>query len=384
MVLQALHRSVDAESGPELREYGSLFIVLLASRLLGELVIDGFEATRGLLSDALAPQLVGAVVYAALGLTVLGAAYAARRRLRPTRTAPERHELFTLAGATAMLLLFGAYLLHGAVDLPAFPGDVVSSLLAGGVTAGAGLLYANSRGIDLRIGTPKRDALPAAGLTILIAALAGVGWVVALEVGGNPVFRPTFVGMFAPEPQLRISELLWNAVLPNLCVGVGLGVLYNGAVQEELRDRVGTAAGTAAVTALIGVTAWGSGEFSRTVDAPPTVVRATVVVFLAVLAAMLAIRATRILQQRRDAVATPIAAASASALLVSLALIVTSAFRWYPPGFVASGVSYAVVGAAACVGYERSRSVWAPALAFAAYLFVVDPDVALHVSRALL
>jgi len=319
MVLQALHRSVDAESGPELREYGSLFIVLLASRLLGKLVIDGFEATRELLSDTLAPQLVGAVVYAALGLTVLGAAYAARRRLRPTRTAPERHELFTLAGATAMLLLFGAYLLHGAVDLPAFPGDVVGSLLAGGVTAGAGLLYASSRGIDLRIGTPKRDALPAAGLTILIAALAGVGWVVALEVGGNPVFRPTFVGVFAPEPH-----------------------------------------------------------------APPTVVRATVVVFLAVLAAMLAIRATRILQQRRDAVATPIAAASASALLVSLALIVTSAFRWYPPGFVASGVSYAVVGAAACVGYERSRSVWAPALAFAAYLFVVDPDVALHVSRALL
>ncbi|GAA0680241.1 hypothetical protein ACFQDG_05195 [Natronoarchaeum mannanilyticum] len=380
---QSLHRSVDAERGPGLREYGSVFLVLLASRLLGEFVADGFEATRELLSDALDPQLVGAVVYAALGLAVLGAAYAARRRLRPTRAAPERHELFTLAGATAMLLLFGAYLLHGAVDLPAFPGDVVPSLLAGGVTAGAGLLYARSRDIDLRIEAPKRDALPATGLTILVGALAGLGWILALEIGGNPVFRPAFAGVFGPEPQLRVGELFWNAVLPNLFVGVGLGVLYNGAVQEGLRERVGAAGAAAAVTTLIGVTAWGSGEFARVADAPPTILTAAVVVLLGVLGASIAVRGTRFLQRTRDADAAPIVTASASALVVAVALMAVSALRWYPPGFVASGASYAVVGATAAVGYERSRSLWVPALSFAAYLFVVDPDVALHVSRAL-
>jgi len=382
MVAQPLNRSNVARDGAGIREYVSLFLLLLASRLLGELVATGTETMRDTMTDALAPQLVGAIVYAALALTALAAVYAVHRRLRANDPAPERHELFTIAGTTAMLLLFGAYLLHGAADLPAFPGDVVGSLLAGSATAGVALVYVGYRGLDLRIGAP--DAPSVAVATVLVSALAGLGWIVALEVGGNPVFRPTFVGVFAPEPRLSIGGLLLNAVLPNLFVGVGMGILYSGAVQESVREFSGPAGAAAAVTALVGVTAWGSGELSRTVETPPSVVSAVGVVLLAVLAAALVVRGVRLLERTLDADATPAAAASASALVVAGALVGVSALRSYPPGIVAGSVGFAVVGAAVSVGYERSRSVWVPALGLAAYLIVVDPDLALHVSRVFL
>ncbi|NHN45990.1 hypothetical protein G9464_00065 [Halostella sp. JP-L12] len=382
-------RTLAARGALPVREYGALFLLLLASMLLETAAAASVGALRDLMPVPLDPRLVGAAVYASLGVATLAAAYAAVRRLRDSADGLERHELVQIGGATALFLLVVGYVLHGAMDLPALPGDVVTSLLRGAVAmALPAFVYAEARGFDVRAGVPDPSAVFLAGATALSSALAGLGVIAVFAATADPLLVSLDRGV-APS-SIPASVLLWRVVVPGALVGAGSGVLYHGAVQESLRECAGPPVAVAVVAALVGVTTWVSGEIGRTTavatsatGAGSALTTAAAVLLVSLPAAFLVGRGVRRLPRVVDVEVTPLVAAAVAVLVVGVAVLGASVVRSYPEAFVANVVGLTVVAAAAGVGYERSRSVWVPAAGFASYLIVVDGDLALYLVRVL-
>lgn len=381
MVFQSLQQLAAVRDRPAVREFGLLFLLLLASKVLQLLVPLAIEAVSDLMLEVFDPQLVGSAVYAMLGVTTLAAIYAVTRHLRTTQSGLKQHERLNLGGVTGILLLVCAYWLHGAADLPVFPGDVVTSLLTSAVAMGLpALIYARVREIDMRIEVPDRNAVSLVGGAAVMAALAGVGGMVAFTATVDTRIIMPIRGL--GDPQLSASMLLLDVVLPGVFVGIGLGILYTGALQERLREYVSPAGAVAAVTALIGIS---SLEFriGQPTTAVATAATVPAVVFLSLLAAFLVVWGTQSFSQSLDSELTPSVAASVSGLVVVLSLLGMSAVGLLTATFVLYAISFTVLAAIATVGYERSRSVWVPALAFASYQIVVDTDLALYLVRVL-
>ncbi|WP_121821150.1 hypothetical protein [Halostella salina] len=374
MVTGALRRLFPVRDGPAGREFVAVGLLLLASLILQRVLRWGVDAVSVWSTDALGGQLVGAAVYTALGLAALAAGYAVVRR--GTSWDGLGSDGVVSAGGGAGLVLFAVtYQLHGVAALPAFPGSVVPALLVGGVAMGLlPVAYARARGVDVRFAPPDRDALPVAALTALVAALAGTGWVVALAALGNPLFVSPVGVTFGPGRSAGV--LLWDAAVPGALVGVGMGVLYNGAVQEGLREHVGPAGAVAAATALVGISVVEL-RVGAAAGPVPTAASTATVVLLALLGALLAANGSRVLAAALDGDLPTAGAATVGVLVVALPLAVATAVRATTDLFAVYGVALAVTAAAAAVGYERTRSAWVPGLAFAAYRIVTANAVAL-------
>lgn len=377
MALRSLQRALAGDRRPPAREYGVLFVAVLASLLLQALVGWGVGAAAERLPQLLDPQLVGSVVYASLGTLLLGVAYAAGRSLgRVPRF--ERDGYVSLAGVTALVLVVAAYRLHGSTTAPVVPRGMTTALLTSGALALVAVGYARLRDIGLRLAAPGRDTLELAGGVVLVAGLAGVGWVLAAATWADTPLVLTVGDATAPSVPV---DALGRVVLGGVLVGGGTALLYNGAIQEGLRDRLGPAGATAATTALVG------GSFVELRPLPRTdplsVVAGTgVVVLLALLAAAVAAWVVRNLPRTVDTEPKPVVAAAVGAGVVVLPLVVLVPLQsaaWRTVLYAA----VPVVAAAAAVGYERSRSVWIPALAFVTYFVVADWAVVASVARLL-
>lgn len=373
---------------PVVRGYGAVLLLLLASTVAQRLAVGAVEWTSGRTLLLLGPLLVGTVVYAVFGLAALAALYVVVRRLRPSVDPLERDELAAAGGTAAFLLSIAAYRLHLAADLPVFPATVVSPLLRGGVAMGAlALGYARLRGIDVPLALPDRDARPVLGAAVLTAALAGLVWVAALVltlpwVGDTMSAGPVF-GQFGSARRPSAGSVLLDGLLPGVFVGFGTALLYNGAVQGELRDRVGRSGAVAAVVALLGTLQWVVGPIGRLTSVTRPVVIAAGAAVVSVAAAALAVRVVRPLQRSGDAAVTPPLGAIAGALVAAGPLAVLATAVLYPPSTLAYVGTFTAVAAVAAVGYERSRSVWVPALAFATYMAVANQEVALFLAGLL-
>ena len=376
MRLQQPRQSLGTPAGRAVREFGALFLLLLASELLGALVTSGVRTVRDLPPAVLDPRLVGAVVYATLGAAALSVVYVANGRRVPV----ELHERVQLAGVTGMLLLFCAYAVQLVADLPPFPVDVVTALSTGAVSMGLpALAYAGARGIELRVGTPDRDALPISAGATGAAALAGIAPIFARALGGGWLVRPP-IGVLG-DPRLSALDLLLEVIVPGILLGIGLAILYNGAVQEGLRETATPAGAVGVVTVLLGATAWLESEVGVLVDSVGQAAAAAAVVLGALSASFLAAGTVRLLREGVDAEPTPVAGASIGVLVVGLSLIGAAAIRPYSVGFVVPGIGFAIVAAVAGVGYERSRSVWVPALSYASYQIAADPALVPHLAE---
>lgn len=354
---------------PALRLVGGLFVLLLASTLLSALVSFVVRAAAERLPIVLDPRLVGAVVYASVAAVALAALAAAARRTGVLGVDLERHELVQLGGALGLVLLLGSYWLHGVVSLPAVPRDVIAPLLSASVAMGLpAIVYARTRRIELPLAVPDRKV--AAG-TALAAGVVAAGWlaVSAVTVDPSPVFPGEVFGA-----QVSAATIVWRAVYPGVLVGFGMGALYHGAVQTALREHAGPAGAVAAVSALIGGTLWATGEVLRGGDAVTTTATAAAVVVLSLVVALVAASAGRWLLGARslDDAQTAVLAAATGVLFVGLPLVATTPIRGYPVEFVASVWGFGLAAAVAAVGYERSRSLWVPTLAFAVYLTLAD------------
>lgn len=371
---------------PMLREYGSLFVLLLGSKLLGILISTFVKMVSDLMPTRLNPELVGAAVYAMLGVVLVAATYAVYQHLKVSTEGLDRQSLLSLFGALGMLFLVIAYRLHKAMDLPVFPGDVVPSLLQGVIAMGVlALVYARVRGINIQTGFSGRDIYFLAVIVALVSALAGIGWVIAYTAIGNTGIIISVGGVFGPRfsgPQLSAGVVIWSIVLPGVFFGGGMGLLYNGVIQEGLRGYMAPASAVAAVTALIGVS-FLNFETGWSTDVVATVATTTIVVLLSLLAAFLAVQATRILSQVFDIELPLIVGASIGVFLLMFPLLRMSMVQPSPARFVLAGGSLTVVAAIAAIGYERSRSVWVPTLAFALFRIIADAKVALYLAKFL-
>ncbi|AQL44052.1 hypothetical protein BV210_15675 [Halorientalis sp. IM1011] len=102
------------------------------------------------------------------------------------------------------------------------------------------------------------------------------------------------------------------------------------------------------------------------------VATAAAVVALGVLAAALATTAVPRVTAATDASGTAVAVLLGVGVSQLAVLIPFAAGSFPGVTTLASTVSYAVVAAAAAVGYDRTRSIWVPALALATYFVVTD------------
>lgn len=354
--------------------------MLLASELLRTLFAGGVDAVSRLVPDALDPQLVGAVVYAALGLVALAGLYAAVRRLYATDHGFERHELVQVAGVAAALLLVAGYLLHGTADVPVFPGDVVTSLTTGvGVMGVLALGYARAYSVDMRLESPGRDALPLVGAAVLVSAVAGVGQFAVTAALGNPRFGGVVIDVFVPR--LSVGLIAWRVAVPGAFTAIGMGLLYNGAVQEALRDEPGAPEAVAAATALVGVLGWSPVANGLATGPTETLAALAATTLLSLIAAFLAARGVRPFARSLGVELTPAVAAAFAVLAVAVPLLGVAVVHRPTTGIAVAGVALTSVAAVAAVGYERSRSAWVPVTAFAAYLIVGDTELLLGLVR---
>ena len=259
-----------SHGGSEFREHGLIVVALVALVVLTRFVNRGVDwvvqslpsslgAKLDTRSAALDPQLVGAVLYAGVGLAVIGALYAVVHQRRPASERLQSHELLTLFGSLGALALGGAYVLHGTVDLPVFPADLVRPFLHGVVVMGAiGLGYAWLQGVDVGLSRLDDRTTLIGFSTVFLAGLISLGWIVAFVLVEDPTFgsqfgagsvRVTPTGFGAAEfPSL--AGLVWQVGLPAVFTSFGIAILFFGAFQSGLRTHAGAAEAAGAVTSL--------------------------------------------------------------------------------------------------------------------------------------
>lgn len=370
--LQDLAFSPDA---PSVREYGSVLLLVFAATLLGLVVPAAVDLLGARLVPTVGARLVGTIVYAGTAFAALAAIYVAFRWHRDPSARLAVHERVQLGGTALALLLVASYVLHGAVPLPAVPEGVLAPVLTATLAMVApAYYYADTVGTDLPVAIPDRDGWTVAGLAVLVAGLAGLAWTVVL-VGllDEGAGLGLLAGPFAPT--LTAGTLVWHTVVPALAVGAGMAVLYTGAVQAAFRGRVGPAGAIGAVAALVGVRTWSPALVGSPTEPIWLVTTSGAVAVLALLGGVVAAVGTRFVTAAGDGTVAWAVAVAVGVVVAVFGPVGAVLVGPYPVSFVLASASLTTAAGVASAGYEASRSLWVPALAFAAYLLVVDYPV---------
>lgn len=358
-------------------EYGLLAALLVALTVSQHLVSELAGAVADLYPYRVGPRVFGTVVYAAVGVTLAGIGYLAYREARdePRLDLGER---VRVALALGLLSVVGLYAALGAADAAAIaPGRYLLGALLVSV-AGMGLpavAYLRVRGERLRIEPPDRSALPTVGGAVLIPLLVAVAlWAAAKFVSG-PSSR------WLLGPQYAGSASIWSvvsrAIVGSAFGAFGTAVAFNGAVQETLRDHAGPTGAVAGVTVLVAVYRWAFVRLPR-VEGVASLGRVVVAAALVAALAALAVEVWRALGAAAFGVTALDAGGSVAAAgfgVVAAALLVVGAgLTLDPPGgpFVGHALGHAVTVGVAAVAYERTRSVWVPVAALAAFSVAFD------------
>lgn len=346
--------------------YGGLLAVLLAVTVAADAVEAGLGILASLPPWVIDPRWLGAAVYgtATAGVLVAGWVLVHRTRGRaPTMAIEERLNAALLMWGLATV---GWFVVFDAVALPTVPQGILAPLAGiAGVYGLAAGVYARvtDTAIRFRVPTPTRQV----GAAVAAAALAGA----AFALLGRAVFDVPRGS--SPTP---LAIVLESVVVVPILVGVGYGLLFNGAIQASLRERVGPAGAVAAVVSLAGVYPLAAADFGGQVHWLATVAVAAV---LPLAAAVLAVAALEFLgMDRRAAGSGAILHATAGGAIVGWTFL---AAYWLAASLTLVGLDVGaaasaafltspavlIATAAASYGYERARSVWVPVVAFAAF-----------------
>lgn len=248
---------------------------------------------------------------------------------------------------------------------------VFGGLLAYGLGAGVvAVVYARARGVEIPVGRPARGSLASVALAAFAPPALVAGAVLAGDAAGVTARSMTQSSYGVSVSPFFLARVV---VVPAVLAGVGLALLFHGAVQGTLRELVAPDH-AAALTAL-------AAALYYLFDAPSVRDPATLIVFLLGSAVLVSVGYAAGLLYRdavggsvRDAFddpgAVPVAAVAALGALALLGNVdgLSDAVHLC--------LRVAVVGVAAHA-YERTRSVWVPALALAA--FRVSMGVAAYV-----
>lgn len=359
------HRSplkFDADTDETLFDlFKSLFLLLLVVGALRTVNIETLLTASTTMRPIPDPTLVGTVVYAAVSMAVLGTAAVVWRHRRQPAERFGRATRLRVGGAATVTLVGVAYGLHESTALPVFPRELLIAVANGVVVLGLGAIgYSRRRGIAISLALPDRHHWATVVATVVLAALTALGGTYA------------YIRTVETTPPMQFDRAtmggLWPAelVLYSVFMGVGVGLLFHGAIQTTLRDRLGAAGGVTAATAIsgfplvVGRTLTGSGSDLGTLS---LAVLLTVENFMLVVVAFALVQGAWVSFRRVGVGLTPVRGAAAVVLVTALVSLATD-----EPPLVARTVSWVIVAALASVQYERSRSVWVPVAVYASYL----------------
>lgn len=351
-------------------EYAALALVLAALAGIRATAQWGVEPLLWWTQSLVGPDVVATAIYSAGVLAVLGIVGVLAERHSENSTGPDRIELARVATAIAGLVVVGTYAVVATVP------DVVpaSSVLVVGVySTGTALLavaYARVRGLSIRTAVPTlRD-----WRAVAIGVVAVVAAVVALRVAATNLERTSASVVWGqwylgtPGPLDALEQIVVPAVLGSL----GTALLFNGVVQEGLRDR-SPAAAVGAVTVLAALFDWAFLPLSAVADGLVSAAALGAGVAAVVLLALGYRRAWTRLSPLGEPVRTVAAAAGGVGCVTAVFVVgVTLAFGSVSPIAVAGVFGYSVAVGVATVTYERVRSVWAPFAVLLAHGLVTD------------
>lgn len=241
-------------------------------------------------------------------------------------------------------------------------------------TIAVGLGYGMLHDVDLRLspprGTPGRTlAFALGGPLLCYGVLFGIVHVATAT-------SLTAVAQLAYAPVVSVGFIWWNAVLPGLLIGLAYGVLFFGAVQAHLRERVDPGEAVLAVTVVAGGYHW-------LVDPIVVAVRSNLLRLIP-LALIVATGFAGVALWRMQGAAT-LTDALSPARVVAIGLAAVLAFGLavdvisgtLTPDELLLAAAWFGVFAIAAVGYERTRSTLVPTTSVAVF------QIALLVTPAL-
>jgi hypothetical protein len=358
------HRSplkFDADTEETLFDlFKSLFLLLLAVGALRTFNIETLLTASTTMRPIPDPTLVGTVVYAAVTMIVLGTGVVVWRQRQHPEQRFGRETRLRVGAAVAVTLVGAAYGLHESTALPVFPRELLIAVANGVVVMGLGAVgYSRHRGIAISLALPDRHHWTTVLPTVVLSALTALGGTYGYmrTVGTIPEMRFDRATMGGAWP----AELLLYSIL----MGVGFGLLFNGAIQTALRGRLGAAGAVTTATAitgfplLVGRTLAGSGSDLGILS---LAVLLTVENFMLVVIAFAIVQGAWVPSRRVGVGLTPGRGAGAVVLVTALVSLAAE-----EPPFVALTVSWVAVAALATVQYERTRSVWVPIAVYASY-----------------
>ena len=243
--------------------------------------------------------------------------------------------------------------------------------LASAVTVLAGfgagsVAYTRYWGYDLPIVPPRRGTRGTAAAAVLSSAALAVG----AAVVGNLAFDVTLSAVMQRRfsPDAPVSFLLASVLPTAAAVGVGYGALFFGVVGERARQLLGPDRAVPATTALVGfywlLPVGSLGQFRS--NAGFAVEVGLSLVFGAAFGASVAflyraVDPSTTTFRPRDALVIAVATVGVVGVASGLTTV---------PGDLGDLLWLPVFGIAA-VGYERTRSLWTPALVIAAFRVTV-------------
>ncbi|MFC7139138.1 hypothetical protein ACFQMA_04705 [Halosimplex aquaticum] len=370
----SLHRR-SPDGGPALRKYSAI-AALLAGLVLVRLGVNASASTVRAETGLFAVPLVVIAAYSLVALAGLGAVYAVYAAGRDERL--DGFELVEAGLAAAAFVFVGVYVVLG----PTAP-DVSAAtvLLPGGYAIGLGALavgYARVADLDLPVSPPTRDGWLLTGLAVAVVAVTAALVTAGATVVGWP---DSPAAAFGYSPALDATSFVLTTVIPMTLSGVGAALLFNGAVQTALRRHRSPAAAAGAVTLLAFGADWSLAvvpvALTPVLGPVPAAFRGAAAL-AALVPAVVVVLAVAVAYGRLWDARTPRSADGRTTIVPAGAgVVLTVAVTFATAAFVGNSVgpatvNYPVAIGVAAVAAERTRSVWAPAIVYAAHGVAIE------------
>lgn len=353
-------------------EYALIYILLI-SLSLSEFILRSVVGTIGDLSPFyISPRLFGTLVYTMLGMTVLGLGYLVYHRTREKEGRLNLYERTRLGLAIFLLLLGGLYSVLGNVNLPVSGTPLLGTFLTSVV--GTGLLavvYLRARDFDIQLRFPGQSAVP----MVVTAALMPIFVVAALLFINHwgPVSSSEWILGGQYVSPVSLAHLVQNILFASTFAAFGAALLFQGAIQETLREHATPTGAVAGITVLVGFHRWVT-EQMVTMDGVASFFSIVAATTLVVLVTFVVVHLWQIL----DLTAIDYLTEVTTAAVFGVAVVALLVGGWnsipnYPNApFVGYTIGHTVTIGVAAATYERTRSVWVPMLAILTFYIAVD------------
>jgi len=247
---------------------------------------------------------------------------------------------------------------------------MAGELLAGSILGVAGLvvvplLFVRLHGVAIPTGLPDHGTATAVALAVvaplaILAAMAGVAHVL-LQSTVSGVTQ----GWYGSE--VSLAFLFQMAILPALLLGIGYGLLFNGAIQGSIRERFDAHTAVVVATVIAGAYLWFDPSLRLRPFALVNFLVLTGLIVLLGYAAALVVGLRDDRDTLREQLTGPQTVVFVLAGVIVASIAANVAMGATELTELLSNLAWVLVVAVAAVSYERTRSIWVPMLSIALF-----------------